>query len=198
MQQIRRSNRDRSETTRAALIARARALFVEKGYAGTSTPDIAEAAGVSRGALYHQFDDKHALFVAVIAAEYRAATEAIEAGAAETTDAEEALLAGGDAYLTAMRAEGRTRLLLIEAPAVIGVKEARDMDAASAAATLLQGLQAARTNAPSPNGPPEELAATADLLSAAFDRAALAIDRGGDEAVYRQAIAGLVRGALRQ
>lgn len=191
MQQTRRSNRDRSETTRATLIAHARALFVEKGYAATSTPEIAEAAGLSRGALYHQFDDKRALFVAVIAAENRAIAEAIDAGTADIAEAEQALIAGGEAYLAAMRVAGRTRLLLIEAPAVIGPEEALAMDAASAAATLMRGLAAAR-----PRAAPEWLAATADLLSAAFDRAALAVDLGADEAAYRKAIAGLVRGVL--
>ena len=191
MQQTRRSNRDRSETTRATLIAHARALFVEKGYAATSTPEIAEAAGLSRGALYHQFEDKRALFVAVVAAENRAIAEAIDAGTADVADPEQALIAGGETYLAAMRVAGRTRLLLIEAPAVIGPEEALAMDAAAAAATLMRGLGAAR-----PRASPEWLAATADLLSAAFDRAALAVDLGADEAAYRKAIAGLVRGVL--
>lgn len=190
MQQTRRSNRDRSESTRATLIAHARRLFVERGYADTSTPDIAEAASLSRGALYHQFEDKRALFVGVIAAEHKAVAEAIETGASVTGDAEAALIAGGEAYLSAMRTDGRTRLLLVEAPAVIGPEDARRMDLA--AASLSEGLKAAR-----PDLPKDQLAATADLLSAAFDRAALALDRGEDEAVYRRSIADLVRGVLR-
>ncbi|WP_435737468.1 helix-turn-helix domain-containing protein [Cellulosimicrobium sp. PMB13] len=197
---VRRSNEERTRTTRAALVAAARALFVEKGYAATSTPQIATAAHVTRGALYHHFADKQALFRAVVEAEAEAVATEIETAATEAPGAEitateasgvqaaearRQLAAGATAYLDAMAVPGRTRLLLVDAPAVLGAAEADDLDARHARRTLREGLEAAlRADGPDP----VDLDALALLLSAAFDRAALASDDGdgaGRDAVRR-------------
>lgn len=189
----RRSNPERSAATQAALIAAARGAFVARGYAETSTPDLVEAAGVTRGALYHHFADKQALFRAVIDAESAAVAAEVEAGATDGA-AIEALLSGGEAYLAAMAVPGRTRLLLIEAPAVLGRAEADAIDARHGVRTLREGLRAAieqKAIAPIP------VEAAAKLLGAAFDRAALEIAHGGDResclAVLRALIEGLRR-----
>lgn len=181
-----RSNQDRTEKTRAALIAAARALFVDKGYAETATPEIVAAAGITRGALYHHFRDKRDLFRAVAEEEARAVAADIEAAAApEGGPPLDALFAGSRAYLDAMAVPGRTRLLLIEAPSVLGLAETRALDEAHAARTLREGLAEA--------GVAGEAEALGDLISAAFDRAALAIDAGGDRAAYEAALAELIR-----
>lgn len=191
MQPAARTNRDRTETTRAALLAAARRLFVEKGYAETSTPEIVAAAGITRGALYHHYKDKRDLFRAVIAEEARQVAEAIEGRAPALLAPVEALIAGSAAYLDAMREPGRTRLLLIEAPAVLGMAEIQALDEANAARTLREGLEAALAG--SAEGADLSLAAMTELLSAAFDRAALAIDAGADADDYGAAISVLIR-----
>lgn len=187
LKDVPRSNRDRTEKTRAALVQAARALFVNKGYADTSTPEIVAAAGITRGALYHHFEDKRALFRTVVTDEAIAVAAAIEHEAPDGLQPVDALLKGSMAYLDAMRVQGRTRLLLIEGPSVLGLAEMKKLDDENAARTLREGLEAAMDV----RGPP--LAALADLLSAAFDRAALAIDAGENAQAYRAAIADLIR-----
>ena len=108
----RRSQAERREETRRVLLAAARALFAEKGFAETSTPEIVAKAGVTRGALYHHFADKTALFAAVAEAEHAAVAEAIEAaGGTMPDDPVAALLAGSDAFfagvIRGMRAADR-------------------------------------------------------------------------------------------
>ena len=111
-----RSNRERSDATRTALLDAARTLFMKKGYADTATPEIVTAADVTRGALYHHFPDKKALFWAVIEREANNVATDIDARSAKASSAREALLQGASAYFDAMAVPGRTRLLLKEAP----------------------------------------------------------------------------------
>jgi AcrR family transcriptional regulator len=186
-----RSNRDRTEATRHALIGAARALFVEKGYGGTSTPDIATIAGTTRGALYHHFADKRDLFRAVLQRDAQAVVADIDAATPATLSPRDALIAGGDAYLRAMTVPGRTRLLLIDGPAVLGLEEIMALDDSNASRTLHEGLAAAVRDAPGVS-----LDALARLLSAACDRAALEIDAGADPGQVRTAMAWLLRQAL--
>ncbi|WDZ76655.1 TetR/AcrR family transcriptional regulator [Ensifer adhaerens] len=185
----RRSNRERSDTTRTAILDAARGLFVTRGYADTSTPDIVAAAGLTRGALYHHFEDKKALFRAVAEREARAVAASIEQATADDLTPREALKVGARAYFDAMREPGRIRLLLLDGPAVLGRQEMVAIDAANAQRTLEEGIGEAMAPAV-PD--PERLSAMASLLSAAFDRAALDIADGGPAEIYAETISTLI------
>src|SRR3954447_8723246 len=87
---------ERSEATRAALVAAARPLFAERGFAGVGTEEIVRAAGVTRGALYHHFSGKDGLFLAVFEQVERELTERIARGALAGSDPVEALQAGAE------------------------------------------------------------------------------------------------------
>jgi len=189
----RRSNRERTEATRADLIAAARKLFTEKSYAETGTPEIVAAAGVTRGALYHHFSDKQALFRAVVEHEAQAVAEEIERASPETLSAREALLEGGEAFIAAMRAPGRTRLLLLDGPAVLGRTVMDEIDGRNGTRTLRAGLAIAMREGAMKKLP---LDAVTGLLSAAFDRAALAIEAGGSPRDQATALAAIIDGLM--
>jgi AcrR family transcriptional regulator len=193
MQVERRSQDERRAATRQALLEAARTLFARQGYADTSTPDIVALAGVTRGALYHHFADKLALFAAVVEAEHAAVAEAIKSVAdgaeAPPPDMIDALVMGGEAFLGAMQDEGRRRLMLIDAPAVLGPEALDAINQRYGQRTLIEGVQCARDEGVLAEVPVEP---TAQLLGALFDRAALA--PAGEIDAYRAAMERVIRG----
>lgn len=193
MQVARRSNETRSRETRDTLLDAARALFVELGYAESSTPMIVKRAGTTRGALYHHYPDKKAIFRAVLDREAERVAGAIAASDSDAADltALDSLLRGADAYFEAMQAEGRTRLLLVDGPAVLGASEMAEIDARHARGSLELGLHDLIGDAAID---PPALAALSDLLSSMFDRAAVALAEGASLAPYRDAIARVLTG----
>jgi len=125
----RRTQEERSAATRVALIAAARRLWGLRGYADVGTPEIAAAAGVTRGAMYHQFTDKAALFREVVEAVEqdvmaRMATVVAESGA--TTPAA-AIRAAVDAWLEVSGDPEVRQLILLDAPSVLGWAAFRDV-----------------------------------------------------------------------
>lgn len=162
------ANVKRTERTRRLLIRASRALFAQDGYAATSTPAITAEAGVSRGALYHHFGDKAGLFRAVIDAEQEQLARAIEE-APDVDDPIEAIIRAGEAFLDAMRDPGIRRLIYIEGPAVLGDDAMREIDSTHGARTLAEGLARGVDQGTFDDMP---VNAVANLLSAAYDRAA--------------------------
>ncbi|MHB2264201.1 TetR/AcrR family transcriptional regulator [Aliihoeflea sp. PC F10.4] len=190
----RRSNAARAEATRGELIRAGRALFVDKGYADTGTPELVAAAGVTRGALYHHFADKQALFRAVVEVESAAVADAITDAAPDTMDAIEALNAGSDAFLAAMKEAGRVRLLLLDGPAVLGRAAMDEIDLRNSGRTLREGLAIAMREGAIRRLPLDALTVQ---LSAVFDRAALAVANGADADDQRKAIGAIIEGLRR-
>lgn len=187
----RRSQAERRADTQRALLAAARKLFAEKGFAATGTPEIVAQAGVTRGALYHHYADKTALFAAVVEEEHAVMSLAINA-ASEAEDEPgpvRALIAGGDAFLDAMQDAGRRRILLVDAPAVLGREAVDDITARHGLRTLIEGVEMAMDAKAIRDLPPLPLA---HLLNALFDRAALA--QPEELADYRKVIKALIRG----
>jgi len=181
----RQSNKDRTQNTRAALLAAARTLFFDKGYADTGTTEIAAAAKVTRGALYHHFTGKSDLFRAVVNHEAQVVANQIEQQTTNPKSSLEALMTGTEAYFEAMAAPGRTRLLLLDGPSVLGHAEMDRINRQTSGEELRQGLAQAMAKDGVENVPLEALT---DLLSAAFDRAALAIAEGRPAKSYIEAI----------
>jgi AcrR family transcriptional regulator len=118
---------ERSRVTRERLLTHARALFADRGYAAVGTEEIVRAAGVTRGALYHQFKDKAALFEAVVEAVEGETTAAIAARAADAPDQLQALRAGSRAFLAICADPKVERILMLDAPAVLGSERWREI-----------------------------------------------------------------------
>src|SRR5271168_1017595 len=118
----RRTQADRSAATRDALVAAARGLFAAQGFAEVSTDAIVAAAGVTRGALYHQFADKTALFDAVLDAVEADIARRLTDGvaAAGITDPVEAIRHVIRAWLDICVEPEIHRIALIDGPSVVG------------------------------------------------------------------------------
>jgi AcrR family transcriptional regulator len=119
---------DRGRATRDHLVAVATGLFTEHGYDGTSIEAVLRAADVSRGALYHHYPGKDALFAAVLTAVY----ERVEADGVQAVqgirDPAEALRAACQAWIRVTGDPVVRRVLLIDAPAVLGWQRWRELD----------------------------------------------------------------------
>jgi AcrR family transcriptional regulator len=121
---------ERSRRTTGRILAEARRLFAEYGFAGVAAEQIVAAAGVTRGALYHHFDGKKGLFRAVLQQVQAEIEQRVQAAVDRTQDPMEMLIVGNDAFLAACLDPGLQRILLTDAPAVLGWEEWRAIDEA--------------------------------------------------------------------
>lgn len=119
---------ERSRRTSGCILAQARRLFAEYGFSGVSAEQIVAAAGVTRGALYHHFNGKKGLFRAVLEQVQAEIEQRVKAAVDRAQDPMEMLIAGNDAFLAACLDPGLQRILLTDAPAVLGWEEWRAID----------------------------------------------------------------------
>jgi AcrR family transcriptional regulator len=182
--QARRTQADRSAATREALVAAGRRLFAAQGFADVSTDAIAAEAGVTRGALYHQFADKLALFDAVVDAVEAdiAARLAAAAAAAGLTDPVEGIRHAVRTWLEICVEPESRRIALLDGPSVLGWARWREVCQRHvfglAQALLVQGMDQGRIR----RQPARPLA---HVLMGASDEAALYVAEAADHAQAR-------------
>lgn len=183
--------------TRAALVAAATELFGSQGFSTTSVEDIARRARLTTGALYHHFPNKTALFEAVFEAMHEAALGRSAEAASSGRDPIDRLLRGCDAFLDAVLRPEVQRILLVDAPAVLGLARFTELDERYAFSAIVELLQEARRAQAAAIDDPETLAR---LIMGALTRAALLVassrtprrTRDRVSATLRQLLTGLV------
>jgi AcrR family transcriptional regulator len=176
--------------TRRQLVATATGLFAAQGYEATSIDNVLDAAGVSRGALYHHFPGKEALFEAVLEDVEAQLAADVVAAAAAAEDPRNALQAGCLAWLQRLRDPVVRRIVLADAPAVVGWARWREIDECHWFGLLKSALAEAL---PPSRLDPVSLDVLAHMLLAALNELAFVIARAGaPEAAARAGEAAVV------
>jgi AcrR family transcriptional regulator len=173
---------EQSDATRSSLLRVARELFTTNGYAATSTTEVADCAGVTRGALYHHFAAKDDLFRAVFEQLEAEIAEHVAREALTGTDPLEQLRLGSRAFLDACVDPAVQRIVLLEGPAVLGWETWQDIEerygyglvAGGVEAVIAAGLVEAQ-----PVGP------LARVLFGALSQAGLMVARAEDARAAR-------------
>jgi AcrR family transcriptional regulator len=172
-----------SEATRAKLLRAARRLFGKRGYADVGTEEIVRTAKVTRGALYHQFADKRELFEAVFEeVERDVITEAAQ-GVAGANDPVEALRGGFIGWLEACSRPEVQRIILVDAPAVLGWEKWREIGERHGLGVTIAALQAGMDAGALTQQPVRPLA---HVVVGALDEAVLYIARSDDPEKARE------------
>lgn len=179
MEVKRRTQAERSAATRCALIGAARALFADRGFVSVGTETIVRAAGVTRGALYHQFPDKTELFAAVFEAVERDVVSRVGARvtAAAPAEALGALRIGAQAWLEACAEPEVHRIVLVEGPAVLGWSRWREIGMRHGLGLITGVLEHAVATGQIPEQP---VGLMAHMLLGAIDEAALYVAAATD------------------
>jgi AcrR family transcriptional regulator len=184
----------RSEATRRLLVTAARRLFGARGYAGVGTEEIVRAAGVTRGALYHQFRDKADLFAAVVEQVEAEIMEQVVAGAGAAADPVAELRTGMRLFLDACADQEVERIILLDAPAVLGWEAWRDLAGRYGLGLVQIALQAAIDAGAII---PQPVVPLAHVLIGALDECALYVARAQDRDMARKECTAILDRILR-
>jgi AcrR family transcriptional regulator len=181
------SRAEQAAGTRSELMRTARELFAERGYAAVGTEEIVARAGVTRGALYHHFEDKKDLFRAVHEELERDLVSSIGEEIAGVEDPWELLVRGVRAFLDACTDRALIRISLVDAPVVLGWDEWREIDARYGLGLVSFGLQNAMDRGVFHR---REVRPLAHLLLGAMTEAAMMIAHAPDHEAARREVEG--------
>src|SRR5919109_584516 len=174
-----------SEATRARLVRVARDLFARRGYNDVSTEEIVRRAGVTRGALYHHFRDKRDLFAAVVEQIEQEVMQKVAETALAEGDPWEQQSAAIGAYLAVCLEPAVQRIVLTDAPSVLGLAAGREIEAKYGLALVQAGLRRVMDAGYIEEQPVEPLA---HLLLGALTEGGLLIGRSGDRQAARREV----------
>jgi AcrR family transcriptional regulator len=186
---VKRTQAERSEATRSALIRAGRELFGARGYGAVGTEEIVARAGVTRGALYHQFADKQDLFRAVVEALEQDVIGRVGRSLAGVSGPGEALTAMMGGWLDVCEDDEVQRILLLDAPGVLGWDEWRAIGHRYGLGEVVGLLEAAMEAGAIARQPATPLG---HVVIGALDEAALYIARAEDPKAARAEMEGVL------
>lgn len=173
----RRTQAERRDATRAALLTAGRGLFGERGYDAVGTAEIVAAAGVTRGALYHHFDGKKGLFAAVFEETERELVGNFPVEELTGPDPLSNLLRAVETFLRLSLESHLQRIALLDGPAVLGWEAWHEIEARYGLGLIRAGLTAAIDAGQIRDLPVEELSVA---ILGAFIETALQLARAED------------------
>jgi AcrR family transcriptional regulator len=179
------SKAQQSEATRRKLVRVGRDMFARSGFADVPTEEIVRRAGVTRGALYHHFRDKRDLFAAVVEQVEEEVMERVATAALAETDPWEQQRAAIEAYLDVCLEPAVQRIVLVDAPSVLGVAAWREIEARYGLGVVTAGLQSVMEAGYIEEQPVEPLA---HLMLGALTEGGLMIARAEDREAARRAV----------
>lgn len=167
-----KTNAEWSELTRTALLRAARDIFAARGYEQASLDAIAAAASTTKGSIYHHYRDKRGLFRAVFEDVQRHIVERVDQVAMSAPTFLDGILRGCEAFLEVVLTEGVARIVLTDAPSVLGWAEWRAIDNEIGGQSLRTGIEAAMRAG---EIAPVDTGALTTFISGALNETALSI-----------------------